>query len=448
MADLVAEFDLSSLPSMQWDQRSLCHRAPASAYREIVTTLRAQKTPYLDKARNFSPHEFPLRQNIVPRSYQTEALAAWIEQDSRGVVCLPTGAGKTILAMLTIERIGRPTLIHVPTLDLMQQWHVQLQHFFGISVGLLGGGYHELLPITVTTYDSALIHINQTGNRYGFLIFDECHHLPSTQYQYTALAAIAPFRLGLSATPERTDGREEVLYQLCGKMCYQVHINDLEGNALAPYEVITLEIPMNAVERAEYEAERKIYVEFLKRHQIFFNQPKAWQKFLWQAHRSPEGRKAFQAYLQQKRLTLASSAKIQKVWELLREHPHDRILIFTQENDMAYRLGTKYLLPVLTHHTKIKEREFFLDAFRKGELRVLVTSKVLNEGVDVPEANVAIVVSGSGSIREHVQRLGRILRERPDKHAILYELISQKTSETYTNARRKQHRAYQKSASF
>ena len=119
-------------------------------------------------------------------------------------------------------------------------------------------------------------------------------------------------------------------------------------------------------------------------------------------------------------------------------------MIFTQDNEMAYRIGCTFFLPVLTHHTKAKERENFLHSFREGDYSILVTSKVLNEGVDVPEANVAIVVSGSGSVREHVQRLGRILRAREGKQAFLYELISKDTSEYQTHKRRRQHHAYQR----
>ena len=100
---------------------------------------------------------------------------------------------------------------------------------------------------------------------------------------------------------------------------------------------------------------------------------------------------------------------------------------------------------MLTHHTKAAERKEFLDLFRQGKYPVLVTSKVLNEGVDVPQASVGIIVSGSGSVREHVQRLGRILRHAPDKpQAILYELISANTSEESISARRREHDAYQK----
>ena len=171
---------------------------------------------------------------------------------------------------------------------------------------------------------------------------------------------------------------------------------------------------------------------------------RGWQYFLWKTSRSEAGRTAFKAYLEQKRLSLAASAKLAAVWDIVNRHREERILVFTQDNDMAYRIGREYYLPVLTHHTKLKEREAFLNRFRSGEYPVLVTSKVLNEGVDVPEASVGIIVSGSGSVREHVQRLGRILRAQPGKEAILYELVTRDTGEHYINQRRRRHNAYRK----
>ena len=151
---------------------------------------------------------------MSPYPYQTEAIDAWHANGKRGVVSLPTGAGKTFIAILLIADTQRPTLVHVPTLDLMQQWYTVLKEHFGQEVGLYGGGYHELRDLTVTTYQSAVMHAPYYGNRFGFAIFDECHHLPSDQYQYAAISSIAPFRLGLTATPERTDGKESRLYAL------------------------------------------------------------------------------------------------------------------------------------------------------------------------------------------------------------------------------------------
>ncbi len=436
---------LTLLESVVWDDRTQCYRAPAADYRRLVTTLREQKIPFQDHARKFSVETFPLKKKINPRSFQQEAVEAWMTEQ-RGVVALPTGAGKTILAVMLIAKTGRPTLIHVPTIDLMRQWKEVLSEYFDSPIGLLGGGINDIQPITVATYDSALIHVPHKGNQFGLLVFDECHHLPGEQYQFTALGSIAPFRLGLSAIPERADGKKAHLYNLCGALCYEVHIDELSGRTLAPYQVETIEVEMRPNDREQYEISRECYTDFLRKARINFQHPNGWAIFLRSTSESPEGREAFKAYLLQKKLSQASEAKEECLWDLILKHRGDRILIFTQDNEMAYRIGRRFLLPVLTHHTKLPEREAFLKSFRKGEYPILITSKVLNEGVDVPDANVGVIVSGSGSVREHVQRLGRILRARPEKQAMLYELVSLDTGEYFTNQRRRQHRAYEGTA--
>jgi superfamily II DNA or RNA helicase len=133
---------------------------------------------------------------------------------------------------------------------------------------------------------------------------------------------------------------------------------------------------------------------------------------------------------------------LRKLYDLIQENNQHSILIFTDDNKTAYRIGETFALPVITHHTKAKERKEFLENFKSGEYPILVSSKVLNEGVDVPEANVGIILSGSGSQREHVQRLGRILRKVKNKNAVLYELISKGTSEKWQSRRRREHSAY------
>ena len=434
----------NQLDGVQWDTRTGSHRAPAWCYREIVLYLRREDLEYKDHAKAFQPCELTTGGAIRPRSFQAEAVSAWEKQGKRGVVVLPTGAGKTILAVLLMELTKRPTLVHVPTIDLMHQWVEVLEKSFNETIGLLGGGYHEMERLTVATYDSALLHAINRGNEFGLVIFDECHHLPSDQFQFAAIANLAPFRLGLTATPERADGREQLMYQLLGEVCYRVHIDELEGQTLAPYVVRTIEIELNEEEREQYKESRAQYTDFLYSEHIDMRDPNGWRQFIYRASLTPTGREAFQAYITQKRLGQAASGKEAKIWELIQEHRGDRILIFTQDNAMAYQLGRQFVLPVLTHQTKLKERKAFLASFRFGQYSVLVTSKVLNEGVDVPEANVAIVVSGSGSIREHVQRLGRILRASHGKQAILYELIAKETGEYYVNQRRRQHRAYER----
>ena len=441
------ESSFTNIDIFYWDKRILAHRAPAFKYRQIVMFLKENNIIFQDYARKYSVEYISLKKKILPRSFQRKAIKAWIKE-KRGVVSLPTGSGKTILSVMLIEKIGRPTLIHVPTIDLMRQWKDVLSEYFKLPIGLLGGGINDIQTITVATYDSALIHVEDKGNQFGFLIFDECHHLPSEQLKFTALSSIAPFRLGLSATPERNDGKESLLYDLCGPLCYEIHIDELSGNTLSPYEVKTIEVEMLPEDREKYKSARERYIKFIKKSSINFNHPNGWSIFLRRTSETPDGREAFKSYLLQKKLSQASVAKEEKLWELFKKHLGDRMLIFTQDNEMAYRIGKTFLLPVITHLTKFVERESFLKAFKSGVYPVLITSKVLNEGVDVPDANVGVIVSGSGSIREHVQRLGRILRARPGKKAILYELVSRDTGEYFTNQRRRKHRAYEGSSMF
>jgi len=432
-----------NLPSIMFDVRTLQWRSPAYDYREIVYRCFSLKIPLRDEARQYKKLDLSLKQVIHPRKHQQEALKAWQESGSKGVVCLPTGAGKTILAVLAIAETKRPTLVVVPTIDLLNQWKDVLERYFDQRIGVYGGGQKELQVLTVATYDSAFLMIETLGDRFGLLVFDECHHLPSPQYQLIAKGSIAPFRLGLSATVERSDGKEELIYQLVGEMVYEGTITEMVSKVLSPYDVISIEVPLTDEERLQYQRSRDIYVGFVKQQRIQMGGPTGWQDFIRCSVTVPGGRQAMLAYREQKRLAQASSGKLQELWRILQEHCKERIIVFTNDNSLAYQIGHEFFLPVLTHQTKAKERKKMLDTFRSGDLDILVTSKVLNEGVDVPEASVGIVVSGSGTVREHVQRLGRILRHREGKRAVLYELIAKDTNEYYVNKRRRMHHAYQ-----
>ena len=158
--------------------------------------------------------------------------------------------------------------------------------------------------------------------------------------------------------------------------------------------------------------------------------------FIAASARSTEGRRAMMAYRESKRIALGTDAKLRVLADLLIRHRREKVLIFTAENEMVYRISQKFLVPAITHETGVKERRAWLEAFNKGEVMALATSKVLNEGVNIPDASVAVVLSGSGSTREHVQRLGRILRKFPGKEAILYEVVTQDTTEEQISRRR------------
>jgi superfamily II DNA or RNA helicase len=425
-----------------WDPRTACYRAPAAAYADLVLALRRARVEYDDQARRYRELESGLRVRREPRPYQVEALEAWLAARSRGVVVLPTGAGKSHLAVMAIAHRRRSALVITPTLDLVRQWYDLLAASFGGPVGLVGGGDYDVQPLTVTTYDSAYLHMDHLGARFGLVVFDECHHLPGAAYALGAQWCLAPFRLGLTATPERNDGREHLVDALIGPIVYRRDIGELSGRYLADYETVRLTVELTPDERLEYEAEREIYLQFVRQQGIRMASPQGFSQFIQRSARSAAGQRALKAYYRQRELALAAPAKLDCLEYLLGRHRAEQTLIFTQDNATAYRVARRFLIPAITHQTKVRERSEILAGFAAAEYGAVVTSKVLNEGVDVPAASVAVVVSGSGSVREHVQRLGRILRPREGKRAVLYELVSANTGETATSQRRREHAAY------
>jgi superfamily II DNA or RNA helicase len=432
-----------ALPDLRRDPRAACWRAPAAAYGAIALRLHRAGVPFADHARRWQPLPLRRREEPQPRAYQQEAVQAWDAAQRRGVVVLPTGAGKSLVAALCLAQAQRPALIVAPTLDLVRQWHGQLEQAFGVEVGVVGGGERRLLPVTVTTYDSAAAQMRYFGDRFGLIVFDEVHHLPGPVYGLAAAMALAPFRLGLTATPERADGGEARYEGLVGGVVYRQEIVEMSGLWLADYETHRLVIELDADERARYEEARQCYLDFARAHGVRLAEPGGFGRFLQLGAASPEGREAVQAFRLQRRLALSSRAKLREVGHLLDRHASDPTILFTNDNPTAYALARAFLIPVITHHTGLRERAEVLAGLRAGRYGAVVTSRVLNEGVDVPEAAVAIVVSGTGTVREHVQRLGRVLRRVPGKRATLYELVSAETSETFTSARRREHVAYQ-----
>lgn len=437
---------LSDLPGMVFDDRVAALRGPASKYREIFAALyrrqRAGEFELTDSARNYEELDLNLSAYRTPFPHQAGALEAWQKAGKRGVVVLPTGSGKSYVAELAIWNAKRSALVIAPTIDLMNQWYDLLCGSFERPVGILGGGYHEIEDLTVSTYDSAYIHIERLGNRFALLVFDECHHLPSPSYMQIAQMSIAPFRLGLTATPERSDGRHMELDHLVGEEVYRRGIKELAGSYLAEYETVTVRVPLSDADALAYQEARDIYRSFVRGQGIRMSSPQGWGEFVMRSSMSKDGRRAFRAYREQRRIALAHEGKIHKLESLLRVHARDRVLIFTNDNDTVYTISQRLLIPAITHQTPTKERKRYLEGFNAGDFPCLVTSKVLNEGVNIPEANVAIVLSGSGTVREHVQRLGRILRRGEGKEATLYELVTAETVEERVSSRRREHDAY------
>ncbi len=434
----------ASLPGVLFDPRGLLHRAQGRHYRAIVEHLIREKLPYEDTARGWPIEQtgWKLNAEREPREYQRAAVQAWAKT-RRGVVVMPTGTGKTFAAMMCIEKVGRPTLVVTPKIDLMVQWAREMERAFGIEVGMVGAGVFEYRPLTVTTYDSAYIHLEKWANRYGLVIFDECHHLPGASYMEAAHAALAPFRLGLTATPERADGGEQLFPELIGPIIYRLDITDVAGEFLAPYEARRVYVDLTEEELETYTNCREEYRRFVADRNISLSGPDGFRRFLFEASKSPDGWKALRAYREQKRIVQAATEKFTLLEKLLAQHATDRTLIFTADNATVYNIARRFLIPAMTNQTRPKERKIILEKLHSGVYTAVVTCQVLNEGVDVPAAGVGIILGGTGSATENVQRLGRILRKHGDKRAVLYEVIARGTTEEYVSDRRRQHRAFQ-----
>jgi len=432
---LVAEG--GSIPFGRRDRERGVHVAPAIRYREIVAHLESEGIEYRDEAN--TSHGLPdVESSIVLRDYQEESLDSWTEEGNRGVIVLPTGAGKTVIAIKAIERLGVAALVVVPTLVLVDQWRRSLEDEFGIEIGMLGGGRRDIRPITVATYDSAGLRAESIGNQFGLLIFDEVHHLPAPSHRRIGLMYTAPYRMGLTATLSRDEGAQTVLGELVGGVVYEMVVDDLAGVHLSEYTIHTVHVPLSPGEQREYDRRYDQYRGFLRKRGIRIRSARDYQRFVMRTGRDPEARRALLARNRAMDLAQNSSSKVDYLRELLAENPDQKALIFTRHNKLVYRISKEMLIPAITHQTPRDERAETLEAFRAGRYMRIVSSQVLDEGVDVPDASLAVILSGTGSSRQFIQRLGRVLRKKGGKKAQLYELVSMGTAETRISRRRKQ----------
>ena len=422
-------------PYGQWDPRVGAFRAMAIYYREVLAYLDRSRILYRDEAAN-PPPVSTLSCRAELRSYQKAALDAWFDAGRRGVVVLPTAAGKTFVALKAIEKLNVATLVVVPTLDLLDQWRQLLSNQFGIEVGAYGGGDDMLRSLTVSTYDSAYIRAEQLGAKFMFIIFDEVHHLPAPSYSQIAEMYIAPYRMGLTATYEREDGGHHDLPRLVGGRVYQLEVDALAGKHLSPYTHEQILVDLTPDEQKLYRREYGVFTNYLKRKRVVLRSPEDFRRFIMRTGSDPEAREALLARNKALKTALNSEAKIKALGEFLNVYGEEKILMFTRYNQLVYRISRRFLIPAITYQTPREERKEILEKFKAGEYRAIVTSQVLDEGVDVPDASVGFILGGTGSSREYIQRLGRILRKRVGKHAKLIEIVARETVETRISQRR------------
>ncbi|MFO0809182.1 MAG: DEAD/DEAH box helicase family protein [Gemmataceae bacterium] len=297
----------------------------------------------------------PPRHDREPFPHQTETVETWWKHRGQGVVVLPTGTGKTFTAVLAIAKAARPALVLTPTIDLLNQWYDELLRAFGGPVGLMGGGHHELHPLTVTTYDSAYIYLEKWGNRFGLLVFDECHHLPGPTYALSAVGSLAPFRLGLTATPERADGLHERYADLIGPVVFRREIKELAGDFhRLPHRAGLRRSVAGRPGRVHAGAEA-VYRQFVEARGISMGRPEGLRRFLRESYRTTEGRAAFRAFREQKRLAQRRRPSSTSSTSC---SPRTAASASTSSRPTScatvYQIARRFLVPAITHQTKAK----------------------------------------------------------------------------------------------
>jgi DNA excision repair protein ERCC-3 len=362
-------------------------------------------------------HEIELAQDGWHlRSYQQEAVDGFWAGGS-GVVVLPCGAGKTLVGAAAMATAKATTLILVTNTVAGRQWKRELVARTSLTedeIGEYSGERKEIRPVTIATYqvltsrrNGAFTHLDLFGARdWGLVIYDEVHLLPAPIFRFTADLQ-ARRRLGLTATLVREDGREGDVFSLIGPKRYDAPWKDIEAQGwIAPAECTEVRVTLTDAERMSYavtEAEERY------------------------------------------RVASTARTKLPVVRALLDKHPNEQTLVIGGYIDQLHELGEFLDAPIIQGSTTNKERERLFDAFRRGEVKTIVISKVGNFSIDLPEATVAIQVSGTfGSRQEEAQRLGRVLRPKADgRQAHFYTVVSRDTIDTEYAAHRQRFLAEQ-----
>ena len=362
-------------------------------------------------------HTISLREDgWTLRAYQTQAVEHFWAGGS-GVVVLPCGAGKTLVGAAAMAQAGATTLILVTNTVAGRQWKRELiarTSLTDAEIGEYSGERKEIRPVTIATYQvlttrrgGVFTHLDLFGARdWGLVIYDEVHLLPAPIFRFTADLQ-ARRRLGLTATLVREDGREGDVFSLIGPKRYDAPWKDIESQGwIAPAECVEVRVTLTDAERMTY------------------------------ATAEAEERYRFAA---------TARTKMPVVQKLVERHRGDQILVIGAYIDQLHQLGEFLDAPIIQGSTTNKERERLFDAFRSGEVSTLVISKVGNFSIDLPEAAVAIQVSGTfGSRQEEAQRLGRVLRPKADgRQAHFYTVVSRDTIDTEYAAHRQRFLAEQ-----
>jgi superfamily II DNA or RNA helicase len=428
------------VPRCLWDPRTETRRVAAHRFSDLVTAAESAGIEIEGDLRSAWVTRPRDVRSLDLRAYQAQALASWAAFAHRGVVTLPTGAGKTRVAIAAIFETGLPTAVLCPTRALAVAWVDELKRQLdGEAVGLVGDGQRAVERVTVLTFESAFRHMDQLGDRFGLLVVDEAHHFGSGARVEALEASAAVARLGLTATaPDAGSEAAARLESLIGPVVFEMGYGDLVGKYLAPVSIVRIPVRLELDESAEYEAKTRVFLEMRRTFMRLYPGSDV-ATLLRGLGRTPDGRRALRDRARALELASFPRAKRSLLRTLLERHRADRTIVFTAFAENAYVAAKDNLVPVITAETAAGERQEILTAFRDGKLRAIASARVLNEGIDVPEARVAIIVAGVLGAREHIQRIGRVLRPGPEKHALVYELFTTNTSDATRSRMRAQY---------
>jgi len=407
-------------------------------YLKVIEVLSSAGFKVVDKTGFKVPQPLPVRLEFkgVLRSYQEEALNRWLSNKSQGIIALPTGSGKTVIGIAAIVKLCERTLIVAYTKEQLIQWRDAILKFTNAPPSIIGMYYSEekkVAPVTLTTYQTAYKYVFNLMPHFTFLLIDEVHHLPAEKFKHIAVNSIAPYRMGLSATPYREDGKHQILFPLMGGVVYYKSPAELsEEGFLAPYKVVTVYVRLTS-------DERKKYLELIKRYRALIGNSK-FEEVLEAAKRgNPVALEALRIHNSIRSLVQKSASKVEKVKEIVEQElsKGNKIIVFAHYVDLAEEIANKVGALLLTGDVDKDRREHVLNRFKQMKSGVLVVTTVGDEGLDIPDASVGILVAGTGSRRQFIQRLGRLLRPKEGKEAVLYEIVVKGTSEELQSRRRK-----------
>lgn len=423
-----------------WDDRALLWRTMAYNYQSVLECLAPGTRSFQDHVPAWQAVCWTKSELHPPREEQGQAIDCW-QLQKRGILIMPTGTGKTEVALHILQQAKCSALVVAPVRDLMYQWQRRIHQSLGYDAGVIGDNVFQVKPISVTTYDSACIHMPKLGNRFKLLIFDECHHLPGAIRGDAARMAASPWRLGLTATLDRQDSRYHSITDLIGPVVYELGIKQVRGKSLADYDIYRIAVELEDHERERYQALSATISQYMY-DRMQEDDQFDWKMLCHEAGSNYEANRILAAHREKQSIEDRAEEKLRVIEDLLHLHHGTPAIIFAGSNAMARKVSTTLLLPCLLSHCGKKERANYLDGLRDGRYSAIVANQILDEGVDIPAVKIAIVIGGMASNRQSQQRLGRILRKSHNERAVLYEVVCQDTNEIKRSRTRRRNDAY------